>query len=68
MALVSYSGDETGEEIETNERVVIKVQQNVQKPNNMTVFGSAQLEMKVDDSVGRNFKGRAIFDVTSATA
>ena len=68
MALVSYSGDETGKRIETNERVAIKVQQNVQKPNPMTVFGSAPLELKVDGAAGRTFKGRAIFDVTSATA
>jgi hypothetical protein len=34
----------------------------------MTVFGSAPLELKVDSAAGRTSKGRAIFDVTSATA
>jgi hypothetical protein len=34
----------------------------------MTVFGDAPLELQADDSVGRSFKGNAIFDVSSAIA
>jgi hypothetical protein len=57
-----------GEEMESNRTTAIKVQQNVEKPNPMTVFGNAPLEVKVDGAAGRSFKGNAIFDVTSAIA
>jgi hypothetical protein len=55
-------------EARANETTAIKVQQNLAKPDPMTVFGDAPLELKVDDSVGRSFKGNAIFDVSSAIA
>jgi hypothetical protein len=72
LALVSIPtetirGEENGKE-EANKTTAIKVQQNVEKPNPMTVFGSGELELKVNDGAGRSFKGNAIFDVTSATA
>jgi hypothetical protein len=47
--------------------IAVKVQQNVEKPNPMTVFGEAPLEL-VLEGVGKTAKGNAIFDATRAIA
>ncbi|KAH6614350.1 hypothetical protein C7974DRAFT_380676 [Boeremia exigua] len=46
----------------------VKVQQNVEKPNPMTVFGEAPLELKLQAGSGKTAKGNAIFDATRAIA
>ncbi|KAG9196197.1 hypothetical protein G6011_01318 [Alternaria panax] len=46
----------------------VKVQQNVEKPNPMTVFGEAPLELTIQPGSGRTSKGNAIFDATRAVA
>ncbi|KAL1793533.1 hypothetical protein ACET3X_008515 [Alternaria dauci] len=46
----------------------VKVQQVVEKPNPMTVFGESPLELVFVKGSARSYKGNAIFDATSAIA
>jgi hypothetical protein len=46
----------------------VKVQQNVEKPNPMTVFGEAPLSLTLQPGSGKTSKGNAIFDATRAIA
>ncbi|KAH8633183.1 hypothetical protein IG631_11817 [Alternaria alternata] len=47
----------------------VKVQQNIEKPNPMTVFGEAPLTQTMQPGgASRSYKGNAIFDATRAIA
>ncbi|CAN9395681.1 unnamed protein product [Alternaria alternata] len=47
----------------------VKVRQNIEKPNPMTVFGEAPLTQTMQPGGnGRGYKGNAIFDATRAIA
>jgi hypothetical protein len=52
-----------------NNKTAVKVQQNIEKPNPMTVFGEAPLTHTAQPGgAGRSYKGNAIFDATRAIA
>jgi hypothetical protein len=52
-----------------NNKTAVKVQQNIEKPNPMTVFGEAPLTQTAQPGgAGRSYKGNAIFDATRAIA
>jgi len=46
----------------------VKVQQNIEKPNKMTVFGDAPLTLKKDESVDGVYSNGVFIDADHATA
>ena len=48
--------------------IVVKVQQNIEKPNKMTVFGDAPLTLKKDESEEGVSSNGVFIDADRATA
>ena len=48
--------------------IAVKVQQNIEKPNKMTVFGDAPLTLKKDESVDGVYSNGVFIDADRAIA
>jgi hypothetical protein len=48
--------------------IAVKVQQNIEKPQKMTVFGDAPLDIKNDGSIDGPYSGNVFIDADRAIA